>query len=73
MAKQTSSNHGEGDPEAAERFNSAEKNYVNSARGRQQIAEGPKVRSEEAAELDSAEKTGKERAKGGEDPQLSRK
>ena len=67
MTKESPSNHGEGDPEAAERFNSAEQRFVDSTRGKQKIQQGAKVRPEEEADLAKAEKTGRERAKG-EDP-----
>jgi hypothetical protein len=63
MAKQSSQNHGEGNPEAADRFNSAEQEFVNSAQGKRKIKEGPKVRPEEEADLEDAEKTGREHAK----------
>jgi hypothetical protein len=56
-------NHGEGDPEAAERFNKAEREFVDSPRGKQKIQTGPEVRPQEAAELAKAEKLGRERAK----------
>ena len=35
-----SPNHGEGDPQAAERFNAAERAFVDSARGKKKIKEG---------------------------------
>ncbi len=41
MQKDTSSNHGEGNPEAAERFNSAEREFVESPRGKQVITKRP--------------------------------
>jgi hypothetical protein len=63
MQKQPPSNHGEGNPEAAERFNSAEREFVNSKRGKQKIQEGPKVRPEEQAALADAEKVGRQHAK----------
>jgi hypothetical protein len=63
MQKQPPSNHGEGDPEAAGRFNSAEQEFVNSKRGKQKIQEGPKVRPEEQADLADAEKVGRQHAK----------
>jgi hypothetical protein len=63
MQKQPPSNHGEGNPEAAERFNSAEREFVNSKRGKQKIQEGPKVRPEEQADLADAEKVGRQHAK----------
>ena len=63
MGKQSSSNHGEGNPEAADRFNSAEREFVNSPRGKQRIHQGANVRPEEEAELAKAEQIGRERAK----------
>lgn len=64
MEKQSSDNHGEGDPEAAERFNSAETGFVNSAQGRKKIQEGAQVRPEEEADLAKAEQLGRARSKG---------
>jgi hypothetical protein len=63
MEKQSSSNHGEGNPEAADRFNTAEREFVNSPRGKQKIQKGTQVRPEEEADLANAEKLGRERAK----------
>lgn len=63
MAKQSPQNHGEGNPEAADRFNDAEREFVNSRRGQEKIKEGPRVRPGEETELADAEKTGRERAK----------
>ena len=63
MTNERTTNHGEGDPEAAERFNTAEQAFVGSARGQQKIKDGPRVRPDEQAELDKAEKTGLEHAK----------
>ena len=71
MAKESTSNHGEGDPEAAERFNSAEQQFVDSTRGKQKIQEGAHVRPEEQADLAKAEKAGRKRAKG-EDSAVTR-
>jgi hypothetical protein len=64
MEKQSPANHGEGNPEAADRFNTAEQGFVNSARGKQKIKEGPEVRPEEEGDLTEAEKLGRERARG---------
>jgi hypothetical protein len=61
MANQ--SNHGEGNPEAAERFNTAEREFVNSDRGKEKIKKGPQVRPNEEAGLANAEQQGRERAK----------
>jgi hypothetical protein len=65
MEKQSPANHGEGNPEAAERFNAEEQAFVKSARGKQKIQEGPDVRPEEEGDLAEAEKLGRERAKDG--------
>jgi hypothetical protein len=35
MEKQSPTNHGEGNPEAADRFNAAEQEFVSSVRGKQ--------------------------------------
>jgi hypothetical protein len=69
MGKQSPSNHGEGNPEAADEFNAAEREFVNSARGKKKIQEGAAVRPDEEADLARSEQLGRERAKG-EDPKL---
>jgi hypothetical protein len=56
--------HREGDPEAAKRFNDVETRFVDSARGKEKVREGAKVRSDEETELAEAERLGKARAKG---------
>jgi hypothetical protein len=61
-------NHGEGNPEAAARFNTAEQEFVHSARGKKKIKKGPDVRPGEEAELAEAERVGREHAKGSEPP-----
>jgi hypothetical protein len=63
MEKQSPANHGEGNPEAADRFNVSEQGFVNSARGKQKIKEGPHVRPEEEEGLAQAEKAGREKAR----------
>ncbi len=63
MSKQRDSNHGEGNPEAAAEFNSAEQAFVQSSRGKQKIKEGPHVRPEEESELAKAEAIGRKHAK----------
>lgn len=68
MAKQSPENHGEGDPQAADRFNAAEREFVKSKRGRRKIEEGPQVRPDEEAELADAENAGREHAKGDDSP-----
>jgi hypothetical protein len=63
MGNETSSNHGEGNPEAAERFNTAERQFVNSDGGKQKIKQGAQVRPGEEAELTKAEQVGRSHAK----------
>jgi len=63
MSEQSSSNHGEGNPEAADHFNSAEQKFVDSPRGKEKIHEGPQVRPDEEAKLAEAERLGRERGK----------
>ena len=63
MEKQ-SANHGEGNPEAAERFNEAEQAFVDSAQGKKAVREGAQVRPEEEADLAKAEELGRARSKG---------
>jgi len=57
-------NHGEGDPEAAQRFNKEETEFVASKRGKKRIREGVSVQPGEQAELDESERRGKARARG---------
>jgi hypothetical protein len=63
MSKKSPANHGEGNPEAAERFNTAEREFVASDRGKKKIKQGPQVRPNEEADLAKAEQQGRERAK----------
>ncbi len=63
MSNKSSANHGEGDPEAAERFNAAEHKFVSSDRGKRKIKEGPHVKPNEEADLARAEELGRERGK----------
>jgi hypothetical protein len=63
MGKETESNRGEGNPEAADRFNKAERAFVASARGKRKVKEGPKVAPAEEAELARAEQAGRDHAK----------
>jgi hypothetical protein len=63
MGKESQSNHGEGNPEAADRFNTAEKAFVASASGKKKIKEGPKVSPDEEADLAKAEQAGRDHAK----------
>ena len=67
MATNPSDNHGEGNPEAAKRFNEAETRFVQSARGKKKIQQGANVQRGEEAELEKAAQLGKQRAKGGRD------
>jgi hypothetical protein len=50
------SNHGEGNPEAAERFNEAEQAFIASPQGQRRIREAGNVRPDEEAELAEAER-----------------
>jgi hypothetical protein len=63
MGKESGSNHGEGNPEAAERFNKAERSFVDSARGKEKIREGTHVSPAEEANLAKAEQVGRDHAK----------
>jgi hypothetical protein len=63
MSNESPTNHGEGNPEAADRFNTAEREFVDSARGKKKIHEGPQVQSDEEAGLAKAEELGRQRAK----------
>jgi hypothetical protein len=63
MSDKSSSNHGEGNPEAAERFNTAERQFVNSDSGKKKIKQGAQVRPGEEAELAKAEQAGRAHAK----------
>ena len=64
MNNQRNGNHGEGDPEAAERFNEAETAFVKSPRGKRIVRKGTRVRPEEEAALQDAEQRGRDRSKG---------
>jgi hypothetical protein len=70
MATQQPTNHGEGNPEAAAEFNTAEQSFVSSERGKWAIEGGTHVPPDEEAELAWAERLGRERARG-EDPDLA--
>jgi hypothetical protein len=69
MGNQSPTNHGEGNPEAADRFNTAEREFVSSARGKKKVQEGAGVRPEKEAGLAASEQLGRERAKS-DDPIL---
>jgi hypothetical protein len=69
MGKQSPSNHGEGNPEAADRFNTAEREFVSSARGKKKIQEGADVGQGEEADLAGSDQLGREGAKS-DDPAL---
>jgi len=64
MGKESNSNHGEGNPEAADEFNAREQAFVKSARGKKKIEQGANVRREDEASLMEAERLGRERSKG---------
>jgi hypothetical protein len=64
VEKKSPENHGEGNPEAADRFNTAEQVFVNSARGKKKIEEGTHVSPEEEAKLIEAENLARGRARG---------
>jgi hypothetical protein len=66
MSNKSPLNHGEGDPEAADRFNTAEREFVNSERGKKKIMEGSQVDPKGEADLAKAEQLGRERAKADE-------
>ena len=57
-------NHGEGDPDAAERFNNAQTEFVKSARGKRVMRKGARVDPEEEPALRQAEQRGRARSKG---------
>jgi hypothetical protein len=63
MNNEPSTNHGEGNPEAADKFNTAEQRFVNSDRGKKKIQEGPQVKPSEESDLARAEELGRQRAK----------
>jgi hypothetical protein len=63
MSNEPSSNHGEGNPEAAEHFNKAEREFVSSSRGKKKINEGPQVQPGEEASLAQAEELARSHAK----------
>jgi hypothetical protein len=69
MGKRSSSNHGEENSKAADRFNTAEREFVSSARGKKKIQAGAEVRPKEEADLTRSEQLGRERAKS-DDPTL---
>jgi len=69
MSNRAPTNHGEGNPEAADRFNTAEREFVSSERGKKKIRDGADVRPEEEADLAASAQLGRERAKG-DDPEL---
>jgi hypothetical protein len=64
MATNSKTNHGEGNPQAAKRFNEAETRFVESARGKQKVREGANIRPDEESALVDAERLSKARAKG---------
>ncbi len=56
-------NQGEGNREAAEEFNKAEREFVNSPQGKAKIRKGPQVKAEEEAALKEAEQRAKAHGK----------
>jgi hypothetical protein len=56
-------NQGEGNREAAEEFNKAEREFVNSPQGKAKIRKGPQVKPEEEAALKEAEQRAKAHGK----------
>jgi hypothetical protein len=64
MTTISETNRGEGDPEAGKRFNEAETEFVESARGKQKVRDGANVRPDEESTLADAERLGKARSKG---------
>jgi hypothetical protein len=63
MSQKSETNHGEGNPEAANRFNAAEQEFVKSKRGQEKIKKGAEVRPPEKADLRKAETAGRAHAK----------
>jgi hypothetical protein len=63
MAKESNRNQGEGNREAAARFNEAEKRFVESPEGERKIRESVHVKPEEERELSEAERRAKAHAK----------
>jgi hypothetical protein len=63
MVHSKSGNRGEGNPEAAARFNATETAFVESARGKDEIRKGAKVPPAEERALAEAEQRGKARSK----------
>jgi hypothetical protein len=68
MSNEPNTNHGEGNPEAADEFNDAERRFINSECGKKKIQEGPQVMPNEEADLARAEDLGRQRAKADDDP-----
>lgn len=65
-------NQGEGDKKSADRFNHDEQRFVNSERGKKEIAKAGQVESSEKTALEEAERLGLARTKG-DDPAVTRK
>ena len=55
---------GEGDYDAARRFDKAERDFVESGKVKEGVRKAPPGSAEEAAEMKEAEKAGKARSKG---------
>jgi hypothetical protein len=56
-------NHGEGNPEAAAEFNQAERKFVESPKGKQKIAQQPRLGPGEEADIERAEERARSHAK----------
>jgi len=63
MTNESNRNQGEGNREAAARFNEAEKRYVQSPQGEEKIRAGVHVPPEEELEITEAERLAGDRAK----------
>lgn len=64
-------NKGEGDPEAARRYNEAQQEFIKSGKVQQQEEDRRNISDSERSELEKAEKAGASRAKE-EDPAIKR-
>ena len=65
-------NHGEGDADAAARFNEAEQSFVRSDCGKKKIRKGTRVPPDEERSLKEAARLGHERANGGPESSVYR-
>jgi hypothetical protein len=69
--KQRSDNQGEGDKEAARRFNKETRQFLETEKAKKRLREGAELSEEEKAEGAEAEKRGRQRAKEA-DPEVVR-